>query len=41
MPQDCETACEFSVGLGALLLLLLGLLGRVLGGQGGAFVTWR
>ena len=28
MPQDCETACEFSVGLGALLLLLVGLLGR-------------
>ena len=24
MPQDCETACEFSVGLGALLLLLVG-----------------
>ena len=28
VPQDCEAACEFSVGLGALLLLLVGLIGR-------------
>ena len=26
MPQDYETACEFSVGLGALLLLLVELI---------------
>ena len=25
VPQGCETACEFSVGLGALLLLLVAL----------------
>ncbi len=30
MPQDCETACEFAVILGALLLILVVL--RALGG---------
>ena len=28
MPQGCETACEISVTLGALLLLLVGLVER-------------
>ena len=28
MPQGCESPCEFSVGLGVLLLLLLGLLSK-------------
>ena len=41
MPQGCETACEFSVTLGASLLLLVGLLRRGCSAAvGGAESSW-